>query len=160
MVRQPVRGAIEEPFDRLYRAESDRLWRALVAFSGDAELASDAVAEAFAQCIRRGVEVRDPRAWLWRAAFAIARGALKERSRWRTLSDLREEPTQDEGLARLLDALARLPERQRAVVLLRHYAGYRPSEVARMLGIAPATVRVHLARARRALKRLLEEERR
>ena len=152
-----MRGALEEPFDRLYRAESDRLWRALVAFSGDREVASDAVAEAFAQCIRRGGEVRDPRAWLWRAGFAIARGELKERSRWRTLAEVEDEPAPDEGLGRLLRALAHLSSKQRAAVLLRHYAGYRPHEVARMLGIAPATVRVHLARARRSLAKLLEE---
>jgi len=38
----------------------------------DPEVASDAVAEAFAQLIRRGDEVRDPRAWVWRSAFRIA----------------------------------------------------------------------------------------
>jgi RNA polymerase sigma factor (sigma-70 family) len=150
-------GALEEPFDHLYREEADRLWRALAAFSGDAELASDAVAEAFAQCIRRGGEVRDPRAWVWRAGFAIAREALKERSRWRTLTELEDEPASDEGLVRLMQALARLSPKQRAAILLRHYAGYRPHEVASMLGIAPATVRVHLARGRRSLAKLLEE---
>lgn len=148
---------LEEPFDRLYREEADRLWRALVAFSGDPELASDAAAEAFAQCIRRGDQVRDPRAWVWRAAFAIARGALKERSRWETLAEVEDRPAPEDGLVRLTQALSLLSPKQRAAILLRHYAGYRPHEVARMLGIAPATVRVHLARARRSLSKHLEE---
>jgi DNA-directed RNA polymerase specialized sigma24 family protein len=37
--------------ERLYRDEGARLWRALVAFSGDREVAADAVAEAFARAL-------------------------------------------------------------------------------------------------------------
>ncbi len=47
--------------ETLYRADGDRLWRALLAFAGDQDIASDSVAEAFAQALRRGVAVRDPR---------------------------------------------------------------------------------------------------
>lgn len=65
--------------ERLYRERGDRIWRGLLAFSGDPEVASDAVAEAFAQVLRRGEEVRDPERWVWRAAFRIAAGELKER---------------------------------------------------------------------------------
>ena len=44
----------------MYRADAERLWRAIYAFAGDAEIASDAVAEAFAQVLNRGAAVRDP----------------------------------------------------------------------------------------------------
>ena len=47
-----------------YRAVHTRLWRALLAFTGDAELASDAEAEAFAQALRRGDAVEDVEAWV------------------------------------------------------------------------------------------------
>jgi RNA polymerase sigma-70 factor (ECF subfamily) len=69
--------------ERLYREDGARLWRALVAFSGDREVASDAVAEAFAQALGRGEELRDPQRWVWRAAFRIAAGELKDRRRFR-----------------------------------------------------------------------------
>ncbi len=150
--------ALDERFDRLYRAERERLWRAVYAFVGHADVASDAVAEAFAQCLRRGDQVRDPRAWVWKAAFAIARGELQERSRWTALDDEAESTAPpDSGLDRVLTALAGLSPKQRAVILLRHYAGYRSREVAHLLGMAPATVRVHLARGRRNHERALEE---
>jgi RNA polymerase sigma-70 factor, ECF subfamily len=149
--------ALEERFDRLYRAERERLWRALYALVRNADIASDAVAEAFAQCIRRGEQVRDPRAWVWKAAFAIARGELQERSRWTALSESEPAAPPDSSLERVLTALAGLSPKQRAVILLRHYAGYRSREVADLLGMAPATVRVHLARGRRNLERALEE---
>src|SRR5688500_19229128 len=65
----------------LYREHGKRLWWALVAFSGDREIASDAESEAFAQALRRGDELRDPMAWIWAVSFRIAAGELKARSR-------------------------------------------------------------------------------
>jgi DNA-directed RNA polymerase specialized sigma24 family protein len=67
--------------ERLYRERGDRIWRVVLAFSTDPEVASDAVTEALAQVLRRGDEVRDPERWIWRAAFRIAAGKLKERRR-------------------------------------------------------------------------------
>jgi RNA polymerase sigma-70 factor (ECF subfamily) len=157
MMSSSPTDALEGRFDRLYRAERERLWRAVYAFVRNADVASDAVAEAFAQCLRRGEEVRDPRAWVWKAAFAIARGELQERSRWTALDDAESTAPPDSSLDRVLTALAGLSPKQRAVILLRHYAGYRSREVAQLLGMAPATVRVHLARGRRNLERALEE---
>ena len=69
----------EPSVEALYRADADRLWRAVYAFAADPEIASDAVAEAYAQVLHRGAAVRDPQAWTWRAAFRIASGALKAR---------------------------------------------------------------------------------
>ncbi len=152
---------IEEETDRvgrLYAEERDRLWRAVFAFAGDREVASDAVAEAFAQCLRRGDAVRDPRAWIWRSAFRIAAGELKDRGRW---APWPVEAAVDvpEGAEGLLVALGSLPPMQRATILLRHYAGYDAGEIGTALGIGRATVRVHLSRGRRRLQALLEEER-
>ena len=65
--------------ERIYREHGDRLWWAVLAFSGDREVASDAVAEAFAQALRRGEGLRDPLAWIWRVAFRVAAGELKRR---------------------------------------------------------------------------------
>jgi hypothetical protein len=53
----------------VYREHATRLWRALIAYTGDPEVASDAVAEAFAQALRRGDALRAPERWVWTAAF-------------------------------------------------------------------------------------------
>src|SRR5207247_3672685 len=52
-----------------------------MAFSGDPEIASDSVAEAFAQALGRGDALVDPLAWIWRVAFRVAAGELNERRR-------------------------------------------------------------------------------
>jgi DNA-directed RNA polymerase specialized sigma24 family protein len=69
------RGELE----RLYRSQWGRMWQAVFAFAGDPEVASDAVAEAFAQALRRGDAIRSPECWLWRTVFRIAAGELKAR---------------------------------------------------------------------------------
>jgi RNA polymerase sigma-70 factor, ECF subfamily len=143
--------------ERLYRERGDRIWRGLLAFSGDPEVASDAVAEAFAQVLRRGDEVRDPERWVWRAAFRIAAGELKEQRKREVLgvagSYEMEEPARD-----LVVALGSLSERQRASVILHDAAGYSAREVAKIVGSTEAAVRVHLMRARRRLQELLKHD--
>jgi RNA polymerase sigma-70 factor (ECF subfamily) len=53
-------------------------------------------------------------------------------------------------------ALARLPERQRAVFVLSQEQGYSSREVSAMTGLKESTVRVHLFRAIRKLRTLLQ----
>ena len=63
-----------------------------------------------------------------------------------------------ERRAHLARAIGRLPERQRMVILLSQFEGHTTREVATMLGLNEATVRVHLFRAIRSLRRLLRGE--
>jgi RNA polymerase sigma-70 factor (ECF subfamily) len=155
--RVPAGVSRVEQIERLYRERGDRIWRGLLAFSGDPEVANDAVAEAFAQVLRRGDEVRNPERWIWRGAFRIAAGELKERRKSEVLGSAgsyeMEEPARD-----LVVALGALSERQRAAVVLHDAAGYLAREVARIVGSTEAAVRVHLMRGRRRLRELLEEE--
>jgi len=149
-------GATSSEVTSLYRLEAPKLWRAVFAYAQDREVTNDAVAEAFAQYIRRGDAVREPRAWVWRAAFRIAAGELQRRG---SLDDLPPDLLVAEpAIDRVMPALASLTARQRAVVVLRFYAGYTPSEIAVILGTSAPTVRVHLMRARRRLTGLLEED--
>ena len=60
----------------------------------------------------------------------------------------------------VVDALRGLPLRQRQSVVLRDWAGFETTEVARILGMKESTVRVHLARGRVALRSVLAAEER
>lgn len=143
--------------EAVYRADAARLWRAIAAWAGDQEIASDAVAEAYAQLIHRGPAVRDPVAWTWRAAFRIAAGALKARP-------ITAEGLQDGGSDGHLDAYAdpdllaalrRLPEAQRAAVVLFYFADLPIRQIADRLGTNGLAVRANLSRGRRRLRDLL-----
>jgi RNA polymerase sigma-70 factor (ECF subfamily) len=149
-----------------YRADADRLWRAVFAWSGDAEVASDAVAEAFAQLVHRGDAVRDPSAWAWRTAFRVAAGALKSRRAAERVRAIAGGPSAAVRTAEpayldrygdpdLLAALARLSDGQRAAVILFYYADLPIAEIASRLGSNQLAVRANLSRGRRRLRQLL-----
>jgi len=135
----------------------------VVAFAGDREVASDAVAEAFAQAVRRGGAIRSPERWLWRSIFRIAAGELKLRGRRgpeRTNDALeREDAYEMDDLARdVVAALARLSEKQRTAVVLHHVAGYPAKAIADIIGSTTPSVHVHLSRGRKRLRELLETD--
>src|SRR4051794_24899294 len=104
--------------ESLYRDDADRLWRAVHAWAGDPDIASESVAEAYAQALRRGAAMRDPAAWIWRVAFRIAAGALKARGRDAILQERGDEHLDRYADPDLLVALRQLPDAQRAAVIL------------------------------------------
>jgi len=153
----PITAAGE--IEAVYRQDGDRLWRALYAYAGNEEVASDAVAEAFAQALRRGSAIRDVRGWVWRSAFRLAAGDLKRQS------GLSHGPMPDWAShdahpdEELLAALQELTPQQRAVIVLHYYADCPVREIARRTGINSLAVRAHLSRGRKHLRVLLGDER-
>ncbi len=147
-----------DEFERLYREEGDRLWRALVGYSGDPDIASDAVAEAFAQALSGRDRIRSPSAWIWHVAFRIASGQLQERSR---IGRSATEPSYElpEPIDHVITALAQLSPNQRLAIVMHDYADRPTDEVARALNVSRATVFVHLSNGRKRLRRLLEGSR-
>jgi RNA polymerase sigma-70 factor, ECF subfamily len=153
----PEDDEVGRRIELVYREHGAHMWRAVFLASRSREVADDAVAEAFAQALRRGSAVRDPAAWVWRVVFRLAAGELKERGR--------VERFEDESIAGLPDpfvdlwrALARLPLKQRASVVLADYAGWSHREIAKALGSSVSAVGVHVHRARKRLRDLLEDE--
>ena len=120
--------SVERRLERVYREQGVRIWRAVLLSSGSREIADDAVAEAFAQALRRGDGLRDPAAWVWRVAFRVAAGELKERGRVEMFADERVAGLADPFLD-LWRAIAVLPPKQRASVVLADYAGWSHREI-------------------------------
>jgi RNA polymerase sigma-70 factor, ECF subfamily len=150
-----VTSADLKGLEQVYREQSAKLWRALVAYTGDREIADDALAEAFAQAIGRGGALRSPEQWVWIAAFRIAAGELKTRAQ--RAGGLEPPASAEAGEAvELVEALKRLPPKQRAVLVLHYYGDYKSREIALIVGSTAATVRVHLSAGRKRLRALLE----
>jgi RNA polymerase sigma factor (sigma-70 family) len=156
VVLERVTVTVQEAADRAFREGGPKLWRSLLAFTGDPDLASDAMAEAYAQLLARGAAVEEHERWVWRAAFRIAAGELKDRRRRTANVAAVESYEMPEPALDLIRALGDLSPNQRAVAVLRLYVDLPTREVARILGIGQGTVRVHLSQARRRLRVLLE----
>jgi RNA polymerase sigma factor (sigma-70 family) len=150
-----VKAGGRDAVERVYLNEGPKIWRALVAYSGDIDLANDAFAEALAQALARGDELRTPERWIWKVSFRIATGELKRRKRQVPFVD--SEVVESPELALdLIRALQQITPRQRAVVILQLYGGFTTAEVGRLLGMAQPTVRVHFSQGRKRLRRSLE----
>jgi RNA polymerase sigma-70 factor, ECF subfamily len=142
--------------ERSYRMHGQRLWRSVLLFSGSVDVADEAVAEAYAQALRRGDAIHDVDRWVWRASFKIARGELK-RLRHRELADLEGATVMSSDTVDVVRALRSIPTRQRQAVILHHYADRSTREVARLMGTTPSAIAMLLDRARKNLRPLLEE---
>jgi RNA polymerase sigma-70 factor (ECF subfamily) len=139
--------------ESLYREDGDRLWKAIFIFAGDPDIASDAVAEAFAQALRRGDAIRNMRAWIWSASFRIAAGELSKRgSSWLIPDAGYTDAIVDHEL---LEAVAELPVGQREAVVLFYYVDSSVRDIAALTGRSQIAVRANLSRGRKTLKQIL-----
>jgi len=153
-----------ETLQGLYRKEGARLWRTLLAFTGDREVANDSIVEAFAQA--RGRKIRRPSRWVWRTAFRIAAHQMGARARYagRDPPEGFDAFLDREGLrdpsGLLLMGLRRLAPKQRAALVLRYHAGLGIISVARIADASTAILPLRLAWGRWRLRRLLRESNR
>lgn len=143
----------EHDIERVYREQGDRIYHAVLGYTGDPDVAREAVAEAFTRAIGAEDSIRAVVPWLWRVAFRLAAAEMKRRGTLAPLSDREHPPPQP---PELFEALSRLPDRQRAAVILHYYAGYSLEEIATILGTRKGTIGVHLHRGRARLMELLE----
>jgi RNA polymerase sigma-70 factor (ECF subfamily) len=145
---------MSEDFEAFYAARKDAVLRAVFAASGDRDRAEDAAAEAFTRAYADWERVREhanPTAWVMRVALNVHRSWWR-RLRRELLGESVERPAPVPASVggfdgRLQALIAGLPGRQRAVLALRVLADLSPEETGELLGIAPATVHVHLHRA-------------
>ncbi len=103
----------------------------------------------------RWTTVRDARPYLYRAVLNQARqshrGAMRRAARdARVASPLTSDPP--DVRPEVLEAVARLSLRQRAVIVLTYWEDLDPAQVGRRLQISDGSVRRHLARARARLR--------
>jgi DNA-directed RNA polymerase specialized sigma24 family protein len=155
---QDIRVSEASGLEELYRTQGPVVWRALLAFAGDRDVADDALDEAFAQALARGDGIRDPLRWIWRVAFRVAAGELKDRRSRAELIGSGPVVPFPEPLLHVFEALERLSPNQRLAIVLHDYADRPVSEVAATIGASRATVYVHLSQGRRRLRALLEDD--
>ncbi len=143
-------------FDEFYRSTKDGCFRAVLATVGDLGEADDLLAEAYTRAWERWSDVSThaaPAAWVVRVALNLHRDRWRSRRLFGRLRPDAPTPAPELDLdCDLLVALRDLPERQRDVVVMRILLDLANDEVADVLGIAPATVSVHLHRALTSLR--------
>ncbi len=136
-------GALEQ----IYRSRYQRFFRLAFAVLGSREAAADAVQEAFVRALRGHAALRDRSAlepWVWRTVLNVA---LTQRVAGSAATIVAEPVAgaaanghSPDEWRELRAAVAALPERQRSVLFLRHYADLDYEAIGEVLGIARGTV--------------------
>jgi RNA polymerase sigma-70 factor, ECF subfamily len=154
---------VNAEFATFYEREAAPLVRSLTVVIGEADLAEDAVAEAFARAWSRWPQVRGydcPRAWVMRVALNVSRTRFRRRAveRRRAPQIARPDEVRDPDPSTsvpLWAAVLGLDSRGRSLIALRYVAGLTQGEIATVLGLPPGTVASGLNRARQKLAETL-----
>ena len=168
LVEAARRGDREAYADRI-RPRGDRLFSLAQRILRDVDRAEDALQDALVIAWRDLPGLRDPDrfdAWLHRL---VVRSCIHEAVRERRLMvNLRvlpiETPASQDDLLSVGDrdqlerGFRRLDPQQRAILVLRHFAGFEPAEIAELLGIPAGTARSRLHHAHRAMRAALEAD--
>ena len=165
-MRRRQAGASLDELREVYERRLADFRRVAAAIVGDREVAADVVQDAFVRAVRQ----RDSfarrgslDAWLWRIVVNTARD---QRYAHNNSSGELPEPVDhtdnraDERRAAVRAAVQELPERQRLVLFLRHYADLDYGSIAVALSISDGTVAATLHAAHSRLRELLSEVRR
>jgi RNA polymerase sigma-70 factor, ECF subfamily len=164
LARRGGRDAVERLFDRCWPVA----WRAAYAVTLDHALAEDVAQEAL-QRVLRGLDTFDETRPLepWVRRIAVNR-ALDELRRDRRLaarqeaSSARQRPRWSEDATpeelALTEAVARLGEPKRLVVVLHYWLDYTAEDIGAILDLPVGTVTSRLSRARAQLRKAIEEE--
>ncbi len=161
-------GGDRQAFQRLYRLHVGRVHGAIHRLAGyDHARAEDLTQEAFARAWQKLPEFRHESAfgtWLYRLAVNVALMDLRARGA-DPVSTLQDEHLPDAGNTpfcaaereELERAIAMLPARARAVLVLHDIEGWKHEEIGAELGMATGTSKAQLHRARRLLRQILGE---
>ena len=150
-----------EELELAYRQDYQRLARVARALLGDPERAHDAVQESFARAIRGRSSFRREgslEGWLWRTLVNVCADERRRSARVAPLDAAPASPGSGhaEEWPELRTAVCSLPERQRLMLFLRHYADLDYRAIAEATGVDRGTVAATLHKAHAALHRSLE----
>lgn len=146
--------------------EHPRLVGALVLYCGDPDVAEELAEEAIVRVCERWEEVhkmRAPGAWAHRVAMNLANSHYRRRRAERRAlrratagrADRYHDADAGDAVA-VRRALALLPPKERAAVVMRYYLDLAPAEVAELVGSTSGAVRVATHRGLNRLRHLLD----
>jgi RNA polymerase sigma-70 factor (ECF subfamily) len=154
-----------DTFAGFYERSARPLWAYLARVSGDPALADDLLQESFIRYLAADAPT-DGEVSSRRYLFRIATNLLRDhwrRPRHASIEEVSEEHCRtadasaqsDSGIT-LGPALSQLRPRARQLLWLAYAEGYSHSEIASITGLAAASIRLLLFRARRQMARLLQ----
>ncbi len=157
-------------FEKLYNEVFPLVYKVAYHITGDGSIAEDVCQEAFIKYYNRPAplpSLDDAKYWLIRVVKNLSFNYCKREGRKQKIFDrIKNDPayTDDTGEKQLLldetkktvnEMLKLLPEKLRAPLVLREFAGLNYKEIAKVLGISESNVKVRIFRARENLQKMI-----
>jgi RNA polymerase sigma-70 factor (sigma-E family) len=153
----PAEGPWADSFEDLFRRESLGLVRLAFFMVGSLPLAEEIVQDAFARVLERWDGIDQPVAYLRTSVVNGCKSAHRRRALERKHAGRRPTPVAGVlGADHLQDALAALPVKRRAAIVLRYYHDLSEAEIAGALGVRPGTVKSLVSRGLAQLREVVE----
>ena len=147
----------DESFEDVFRRESLGMVRLAFLMVGSRPLAEEVVQDAFARLLERWDGVDQPVAYLRTSVVNGCRNAHRRRAVERKHTARRPAPAAGVlGADHLQDALAALPVKRRAAIILRYYHDLSEAEIADALCVRPGTVKSLVSRGLAQLREVVE----
>ncbi len=141
---------------------SDGVYRFILKNMKDDERARDIVQDTYEKLWKNVEEVNGEKvkSWIFSTAYHTMIDVIRKESRQTGMDNIPVQESEQDGqysdLNEILhQAISRLPEDQRSVILLRDYEGYSYGEIARITGLNESQVKVYIYRARVFLKKFI-----
>jgi len=151
-----------DDYNQCVDAHADGLYRFMLKHMRDSEQARDLVQEAFAKMWLKVEEVNAEKAksYLFSTAYNTMIDQIRRDKKKGNFNEVEVQKlshsNQYSDLNEILhEALETLPDRQKSVVLLRDYEGYRYQEIGEITSMSESQVKVYIFRARKALKQYI-----
>jgi RNA polymerase sigma-70 factor (sigma-E family) len=148
-------GGAAATFGGFYSDHYAELVRLATLLSGSSDAAPDLVQDCFVRLHGRWESVREPLPYV-RRSVVHACASHHRRNAVVRRNPPPEPPVAELGADELEDALAALPARQRAAVVLRYYGDLPDADIARALRCREGTVRSLVSRALADLRKVIE----
>ncbi len=153
----PAEAVVREPFDSFYHREFRGLVRLAMVLVDSQEQAEEVVQDAFAALYLRYQSVATPLAYIRASVLNGSRKVLRRRVLGRRLLG-HPQPASEMVYNHVIDAVRRLPARQRAAVVLRYELQLTDAEIAETLNVPLGTVKSTLHRAIAQLRQEITNE--
>ena len=153
LIKRAKKGDVEA-FEKLFSRFERDIYTLAYRFVGNREDAEDVLQNVALKMWEHLKSFRGSSSlwtWLYRITVNESMRILRHRKSSYSLPRTLSTPSHDIHLE-IEDLLMRLPEREKAVILLRDVYNYTFDEIAEMLDTSPGNVRVILHRARKHLK--------
>jgi RNA polymerase sigma-70 factor (ECF subfamily) len=163
----PAIAMQNDAFAAFYERSARPLWAYLARVSGDAALADDLLQESYVRFLCADTQSLDGEVAARKYLFRIATNLMKDywrKPRTASMDDVPEEHFQANGTSGQVEsqmmlgpALKQMRPRERQLLWLAYAEGYSHREIAQVTGLASASIRLLLFRARRKVARLITD---